>query len=84
MPRIRELRISTLALSLQRCAICSPSRLTTASRPLRASAGAGSSEGAGQFVRRDSSVTSSPRSRSALTTALPIVPVAPVTATRIS
>ena len=42
---VREARILRLASSVQRWAIGSPARCTTASRPANASAGAGSEEG---------------------------------------
>ena len=93
MPSTRESRIARLASSDQRWAIGSPARWTTASRPASASAGAGSESGSAQPTastprlsdafpgERDSAVTSSPRSTSARTSALPTSPVAPVTAT---
>ena len=91
----RESRISRLVSSDHRCAITSPSRCTTASRPRSASSGARSASGSAQVSAgtpssslarvafRESAVTSSPRSTSARTSALPSMPVAPVTATRI-
>ena len=68
---------------VQRWATFSPARWTTASRPASAVAGAGPSTGSHSRRcstpgERDSTVTSSPRSRSAATSLPPIRPVAPV------
>src|SRR5215207_3759468 len=91
----RESRISRFASSDHRCAITSPSRCTTASRPRTAPSGGCSAFGSAQVsagtssaalarsASRDRAVTSSPRATSARTSAAPIIPVAPVTATRI-
>ena len=73
----------------------SPARWITPSRPASAATGAGSDSGCHacastpSAVRacsglRDSTVTSSPRSRSAASSLFPIRPVAPVTVTRMS
>src|SRR4051812_37145821 len=78
-----------LTSSLQRWATGSPARCTTASRPASPASGAGPAMGshptastpsraAAPSGLRDSTVTSSPRSRSARTSRTPIRPVAPV------
>jgi hypothetical protein len=98
VPNTRELRIRCLASSLQRWSTGSPSRCTTPSQPDSASAGAGPVEGLAHLIEempspsfsrarsgsRVSATTSSPRSSSSFTSAEPMVPVAPVTATLIS
>src|SRR6201999_4257308 len=88
---LRESMIFRLAASVQRWSIFSPARLTTPSTPAKASAGGRSSVGSqacqaicGAAARafsglRVSPTTSSPRFRSSSQSALPILPLAPVT-----
>ncbi len=95
MGSTRESRISRLVSSLQRWAIGSPSRCTTASWPAKASAGGAWDLGSAHSsavtswpsvsrarpASRESTVTWSPRACSSATTSRPRVPVAPVTVT---
>ena len=94
VPVSRDSAIARRDASVQRWSTRSPARWTIASRPARAEAGAGpvvrvprarparrarprSCSGS-----RDSTVTSSPRARSARTSFVPISPLAPVRVTR--
>src|SRR4051812_40782636 len=85
VPSSRDWRMRLRASSLQRWATFSPARWMTASRPSRASGGAGWDSGSQRTARlRERTVTSSPRSSRAWTMREPMRPLAPVTVTRMS
>ena len=95
VPSSRDARMRCLTSEVQRWATFSPARLTTASRPASASAGAGPATGsqptaatpsgrrpAARSGLRVRAVTSSPRAISASASPRPMPPVAPVSVTR--